>query len=255
MKKKFLLGMFTFFLGMLLSCPVLRAEGTASRLVDSANLLTDSEEAMLLEKLDSISETYQVDVIAAFVPSTEGYPADWYAEYFYDENGYGYGPGRDGVLLLVAMAEREYRILANGFAAQAISPEDSNFIGEWIVSDLTSGDYVEAVLSFAEECTYEIDGELYGFPFDFGGTLLFSLIVGLIAAWISTAVMKGKLKSVSRQTAAGEYTRQGSMQLTVSNDYFLYRTVNRQKKESNSSGPSRGSRSSGPSRHVSGGRF
>ena len=62
--------------------------------------------------------------------------------------------------------------------------------------------------------------------------------------------MKGQLKSVKKQVAATEYTKKGSMQVNLSNDFFLYSTVNRRKKQQNNS-----SSSSGSSRNVGGGKF
>lgn len=228
------------------------AETGAFLLYDGAALLTDSEANILLEKLENVSEIYQVDIIIATVESTGGYPADIYVEDFYDENGLGYGASHDGVLLLLAMEEREYRILSNGLGAAAISTEDIDSIGDLIVSSLSDGDYYFAFDTFIDECEYQINGEINGFPFEFGTNLLISLAVGLIVAFIVTQSMKSKLKSVRNQAAASQYTKQGSMQVTMANDFFLYRTVNRVRKANQSSSSSR---SSGSSRNVGGGRF
>ena len=220
------------------------------RLIDDADLLTDSVESDLLTKLDSVSEKYKVDIVIATVETVGDYTPDEYINHFYDANDYGYGKNRDGVLLLVSMEERDYRILSNGLGADAISSDDIEDIGEKISSYLGDGNYEDAFNNFIEECEYQINGEINGFPFDFAKNLIISLAVGFVIAFIATGVMKGQLKSVKKQVAATEYTKKGSMQVNLSNDFFLYSTVNRRKKQQNNS-----SSSSGSSRNVGGGKF
>ena len=245
MKKLFLTAI-ALLLCMGLSLTVFAA---SDRLYDEADVLTAQEESTILEQLNSVAEAYQVEVVIAIVEDLDGYSADRYVQAFYDENGYGIGQNRDGVLLLVAMEEREYRILSNGFGAQAITDGEIDSISDDIAPYLSDGDYAKAFESFIEACRYQIDGEINGFPFDYVTSLLISLGIGLVIALIATGSMKGKLKTVRMQKTANQYTRQGSMQITHSSDFFLYRTVNRTKRESSSSG------SSGSSRNVGGGKF
>ncbi len=248
--KKRILSIFTVLLMCLSLSTTAFAAPDTFRLYDEADLLTDSEERSLLDRLDSVSETYKVDVLIVTLETIDGYLADEYIEAFYDINDFGYGENRDGVLLLIAMEEREYRILSNGFGADAISPDDIDYIGDMISYDLSEGYYADAFHSFIDECEYEINGEINGFPFDFTMNLLTSLVIGLIVAFIATGIMRGKLKSVERKPAATEYIKSGSMQITTSKDLYLYRTVNRRRREKNTS-----SSSSGSSRNVGGGKF
>ena len=240
-----------FLMCITLSVTAFASEG-ASRLYDGADLLTDAEESSLLNRLDSVSEKYQVDFVIANVETVGNLTSDQYVEAFYDDNGYGYGADRDGVLLLLAMEERDYRILSNGLGAKAISDGDIENIGNKITSSLSAGDYADAFDKFVDECEYQINGEINGFPFDFAKNLMISLAIGFVIAFIATGIMKGQLKSVSKQLAATEYTKQGSMKVTTKNDLFLYRSVDRYKKETSSSSSSG---SSGSSRNVGGGKF
>jgi len=147
------------------------------------------------------------------------------------------------------MDSREYRILSNGFAAQAIGMDQIDAISEAIVSDLSDENYADAFIDFADNCAYYLDGYLNGFPFNTGKNLLISLIAGAVAGIITAFVLKNQLKSVRQQKQANVYIKSGSMQLTTSRDLFLYRQVSRtQKQSSNSSG-------SGSSRNVGGGKF
>jgi uncharacterized protein len=224
--------------------------------VDGADLLTDYEEADLLARLDDASDDLQADIVIITLESCGGYSADQVINAFYDQNDYGFGVNRDGVMLLLAMAERDYRILCNGFAATAITPSERDDIGAYIVDDLSAGAYYDAFGEFLEQCKWEIDGERSGYPFAFGRNLGVSLMIGVITALLITGVLRSQLKSVSSRTGAREYAKPGSMKMTQSSDLYLYRTVNRIRKPQESSSSSGGFRSGGGGgRHVGGGKF
>ena len=223
------------------------------RLVDAAELLSADQEADLLARLDQVSGELKCDVVIVTMDSCGGHSPDDVIEAFYDEYGYGYGTNRDGVVLLLSMAERDWRILSNGFASDAIPPSDIESIGDHIVEELSAGEYYEAFMEFATLCKYEIEGERYGFPFDFGMSLLISIVIGFAVAFIATGIMRSRLRSVRAQTGAREYTVPGSMQLTRANDLFLYRTLNRRHKPQQSSSGSRGG--GGGGRSIGGGKF
>ena len=61
------------------------------RLVDDADILTDSEEKELNQQLDTVSEEQECDVIIVTVDSLNGKTVEEYADDYYDDNGYGYG--------------------------------------------------------------------------------------------------------------------------------------------------------------------
>ena len=61
--------------------------------------------------------------------------------------------------------------------------------------------------------------------------IIIGLAVGVIIALIIVLVQKSGLKTVRRQAVAKNYIRQGSFNLTVQNEQFLYSNVERIKKE------------------------
>ena len=71
------------------------------RLVDDADLLTDSEEKELNQQLDTVSEEQECDVIIVTVDSLNGKTVEEYADDYYDDNSYGYGENNSGILFLV----------------------------------------------------------------------------------------------------------------------------------------------------------
>lgn len=212
---------------------------------DNADLLSDEEELALTEKLSGISGNYNAQIVVCTIESMDGGDIDEFLEYIYDYMEFGYGENHDGVLLLVCMDPREYRILSNGFAGVAIDSGDIDSIGDVIVSDLSDGNYAAAFDAFADQCDYYLDGHINGFPFNFGKNLLICLIIGIVAGVVVAFVLKGQLKTVRKQNQANVYVKPGSMQVTVRNDFFLYREVSKSKKESSSSSGSGSSRSTG----------
>ena len=219
-------------------------------LYDDADLLTDSEEAALMGKLAAVSTGYEAQIVVVTIASMDGGNIDTYVDYVYDSMGFGYGENYDGVLLLVCLDPREYRILSNGFAGVAIDSDDISKISDEIVENLSGGDYAGAFDEFVDECAYYLDGHINGFPFNAGKSLAISLIVGVVIGLIVAFVLKGQLKSVHSQSRAQEYVKNGSMHVNLSNDMFLYRTVTRTKKQSSSS-----SGSGGTARSKGGGSF
>ena len=217
---------------------------------DEAELLNETEVAQLNSKLESISKKYKAEIRVVTLSSMDGGDIDEFLEYLYDESGFGYGENHDGVLLVVCMDPREYRILSNGFAGEAITSGDIDAIGEAFKSDLSDGNYADAFNTFADKCEYYLDGHINGFPFNTGKNLLICLGIGLVVALIVTGIWKGQLKSVRKQSAANAYVKAGTMQITQSGDFFMYRNVTKTQKQSSSS-----SGSSGSSRSTGGGSF
>ena len=246
MKRKLLTMLLVVMLCVSLTISAFAASG--ADIYDKADLLSSAEETQIAEKLSKIGEQFNAQIVIMTVPTSDG-SIDTFVEDVYDGMNMGYGENQNGVLLLVCMDSREYRILSNGYAGEAIGIDQIDAISEAIVSDLSDGDYADAFITFADNCAYYLDGYLNGYPFNAGKNLVVALIIGVVAGVIVAFVLKNQLKSVRQQKQANVYIKSGSMQITASRDLFLYREVSKTKKAStNSSG-------SGSSRNVGGGKF
>ena len=106
MKKQF--GILLFSLILIVCMTTAISAASMPRLVDGADLLTDSEEITLLSMLGEISERQMLDVVIVTTNTLEGKSPMAYADDFYDYNGYGFGASYDGVLLLVSMEDRDW---------------------------------------------------------------------------------------------------------------------------------------------------
>ncbi len=240
------------------------ADRQKPRLVDDADILTEYEEDKLLEKLDETSERLKCDVAVVTVESLDGKTAQAFADDYYDYNGYGYGPGDDGVLLAVAMYERKWAISTYGLAHKAINDAAMSYMTDNFAEYLTDDEYYDAFNRYCSDCDsiitkYE-NGEVFT-EHDAKGSLpvvkyiLISLLVGVLLALIITLCLRSKLKTVRSKSGASDYTVPGSMQITNSSDMYLYRTVSKIKIEHKSGGSSSHTSSSGRSHGGSSGGF
>ena len=240
---------------LVLSMAVSVSAATDAFVYDDAGLLTEGERAALSGRLEQLSDTYNAQIVVATIPSAEGNDVDALLEQIYDGMGFGYGDQHDGVLLLVCMDPREYRILSNGFAGVAIDTYDIDSIGDAFVSDLSDGNYADAFDEFIAQCDSYLDGYLNGYPFDFGMSLMVSLLIGAVVGLIVALVLKGQLKSVRKQNQANSYVKSGSMRLTLQNDVFLYRNVTKTRKETKNNSSRGGGGGGGSARSTGGGSF
>lgn len=233
------------------------------RLVDEADLLSQSEEAELLTTLDEISTRQKMDVVVATVNGLRGKTAEAFADDFFDYHNYGQGDDHDGILLLVSMEDRDWHISTTGTAIRTFTDAGLDYMSNCFLPLLSSGDVAQAFSTYAGLADQFITQAKTDRPYDFdnlpkgpfnlilwGGV---SLFVGFLAALLYTAKLKAQLTSVRPQKGAQNYFKEGSFQLTQSQDLFLYRTLDRRTrpKSSNSFSSGRGGSSS---HHSSSGR-
>ena len=227
--------------------------GSERFIYDDAQLLDKNEHAILQQKLETLSRAYDTHIVVATLRSVNGGDADLLSEAFFDGKDMGYGDSRDGIMLIVMMDIREFRIVSNGEAADALTKRRIEKITDTITPALSDGDYADAFMTFADECAYYLDGHINGFPFPWVRNLAIALIVGLVIGLIVAFSLKAQLKSVRMQARAHNYVKANSMHLTYHSDLYLYRTVRRTRRENSNSSRSGGGGSG--SRNVGGGRF
>ncbi len=245
---------------------------TRERVVDMAELLSDSDKTALLSKLDEISERQKLDIVVLTVNTLDGKTPRDYADDFYDYNGYGFGENKDGILLLVSMEDRDWWISTTGYGITALTDAGIEYISKKFLSDLSDGDYAQAFTTYAELCDQFITQAKTGEPYDIGNmpkepfnvawNILVAFVIGLVVAFVVTNIMKKQLKTVQLKSEANNYVKANSMILTENRDLFLYNQVSRRarpKETDNRSGSSGGSSthtsSSGSSHGGGGGKF
>ena len=232
--------------------PVIQDEDVCF-LYDDADLLTDGEEATLAAKLEEISYARNTQLVICTIASMDGGDVDEFLPFLYDSMGFGFGENHEGVLLLICMDPREYRILSNGYAGEAIGPDQIDTLCDFMDTYLPNGHYVAAFNSFADQCGEMLEYYQAGSPFKIGKNLAISLVIGILVGVIVAFVLRGQLKSVRKKELAHAYVREDSMHLDYKYDIFLYRNVSRTEKQKREESTSSGS--GGSTRSKGGGTF
>ena len=158
------------------------------------------------------------------------------------------------------MADRDWAISTCGYGITAFTDAGQAYMVDKFKPALSDGDYYEAFDKYAVLCDDFLTQAKNGKPYDNGNLPKEFPYVGLIicigasigVAFLIVNGMKNKLKSVRTKTDADTYVRQGSMTLAQNRDIFLYRTINRTKRSTESSSSSSGSSGSSTHRSSSG---
>ena len=264
------------FLAFLLSlCLIIPVSAQTVSIIDDADLLFPDEIATLEDKAAVLKELYDIQAVILTVDSLYGVRSQDYADDYYDEAGYD----TDGVLFLLAMAEREWYISTSGSMIYALTDYGIQQIGEGTVSYLAEEDWFEGFCYFLDMLpeyidAFENEAPLDGYA-DFSGdyyhgdqdeilyyeekftpSFLVSLLCGIVAAGIVLLIMRMSMNSKRPQRCASIYMKEGSWKLTQHQDMFLYSNVTKTRKQEppkNSGGGSSVHRSSGGRSHGGGG--
>ena len=251
--------------------------------VDFADLLEDEELDALNARAEEISARQGVDVAILTVDSCEGEEPLQYAADFYDYNNYGQGVDHDGVMLMLAMEERDWAILTTGWAIDVFSDDTQRTMSREFRPYLSDGDYAGAFdrfLSMADVCLQQAaewdEGDVasgeFG-PEDWYSAyenrsalertlekMGYVAIAAAVITAIALAVMSAQMKTARAQRGAVNYIRDGSMAVTRQREIFLYRSQVRRKIESDDNHGSHGgsstfTSSSGTTHGGSSGKF
>lgn len=249
------------------------ASVSAQSIVDNAELLTDSEEALLEERTASVRESYDYDVVILTIDSLDGEDILSYANDYYDYNGYGVGSGYDGMIFVISMAERDFGTSTCGSGIYYFSDYTLDNIHENITPSLSAGEYFDAFDEYINQVEYVLysaaieeqpasanttmpeynlsggyDSSLY--TYDEGevstaevyifmeiGIIIVALVIGLI----TVSVMKSPMKNIGIKKDADSYTGADDLKLKRQIDRFIYSNVSKTRIETNNSSGSRSS--------------
>lgn len=237
MKKRILTAIIAFALIFAFTAPAM-ADDTV-RVIDYADILTDSAEYALEDKLEDIYYSLRFDAVVVTVDSTEGTPGQAFADDLYDYLGYGYGSEHDGILLLWVAEDREVFISTCGYGTYAVTDTGMKYLLNAVVPYLKDNDYAKAFNVFADKTEYLVKLARDGNRMDSKTgkdddenplvKVFLSLFVGMVPAAIVISVMKGKMKTVHAQRSAENYTT--LVNVDGGYDNFLYTDVQKVKKD------------------------
>ncbi len=237
----------------------------ATHVQDMAGLLTDAEVSKLDSKIAQLVEKYNFDLAIVTVNAFSGSSIIDWADSVYAESGYGRGEEKDGLMLSISMAERDWAITEYGYGAYAFNAYGREVIADKIVPHLSDGDYYKAFARFLDLADEFLQEAGQGQPYseshryrraNVALTIGISLAVSLIGAFCLVYSWLRSMNTRRQNSHASSYVVADSFQLHDSRDIFLYHTVTRVRrpKPSNSGGGG-GKISVGRGGHGSSGKF
>lgn len=268
MKKRILTIIMTLLLAMLMTAGAAFAAGSGNELcLDTSGAISEDQRMSLNEELEEISERQECEVIICAVDDFQGKTSTEYADDFFDLNNYGYGSGKDGIILLINTESRDWAISTHGYGITAFTDAGQEYIIEQIKPELGEDDFAAAFSQFAVLCDDFLTQAHTGEPYDNGNLpekeksmnliidIVIGIVIGFAIAFIIVSRDKAGLKTVRREAAARNYMRQGSLKLSVQHEQFMHRHVERHKKPDEPSGSSTHTSSSGEIHGGSSGKF
>jgi uncharacterized protein len=127
------------------------AYAVTPKIYDKAKLFSAAELEALENDANALSESLQLDIVVVTTDKNEGKTSRAYADDFYDQNSFGYGPDKDGVLLLINMEDREVYISTCGKGIRYLTDARIDSVLDKIYIDLGNGNYSTAVTGFMKE--------------------------------------------------------------------------------------------------------
>lgn len=231
--------------------------------VDTAGVIDPAYVQQLNAKAESISAEYKCEVAAAIVNTTGSTAPQAFADDFYDYNGYGYGSGDDGIILVVAVEDRTFAISTYGSAGYSFTDYGQQYMDQKYIPYLKNADWGGAANAYLDVCAELLEYERKnGISYDISyeesesnvlGSVLVSLLAGFGFAFFPISSMKKKMHNVRKQTDASDYMRNGSFRLDRRYDRYITSNVTRTPipRDNNNNNGNRLGGSGGSSFHTS----
>ena len=238
---------------LLLGLSVSASAAVYANVIDTAELLSESEAEALDARCSELEQTYGCGVYLMTVDDyTAYYSADSiesFAESVFLDLGLGAGEEQDGVLLVLSMAERDYDICAHGtIGNRTFTDYGKGVLAErYFLSEFGKDYWYDGFNRYLDGCTEFLQLDAQGEPFDRATDperledisvlkWIAVIVIPLLTALIVCLIMKGKMKTARKQTHADAYIPQNGVRLTRQDDVYLTTTQTRVKIETQKSG-------------------
>ena len=247
MKKKITLSL------LLALCLVLSLGGAALAsgemavpyVTDAAGLLTQDEVLALEAQAEQIAEDYGcapyilvVENYRDYEDTTDIFEAGMN---LYERWELGYGPEKNGLLLILSMAERDYALVTYGSVThRAFTDYGQDALYEQFLDNFRNDDWAGGFRDYLDGCAWLLEQARNGTPYDVNtapkGFNPLILVIPLVLALAVCLVLTAQMKTAKRKTEAGDYMVQGGAEMRVVQDIFTHRTVTRQVIQSENKG-------------------
>lgn len=224
--------------------------------IDDARLLTIEQRQELNAYAEKITETYGMGIYIMSVEDFHNYGEEpqifdvlWN---YYHDNSLGYGADRQGMILMLSIAERDFATFFYGEDTEyAFNGFGQAQLENYFLDDFGSDDWYDGFMDFLTASEDFMAKAAAGEPVRDNPWSLASVfvLIALFVSFVVTRLLWMKMANVAAQKGAKRYQTAEGLVLTKQIDQFLTQTIRRRKIESSDSGSGR----SGSSRAHSGG--
>lgn len=239
MKRKISLFLLLSILLALLIVPV-SAEAQLNYVTDEAGLLTDEQWLELEMLCEEISQTYHCGVYMVTVEDYQDYGTGDVFEVtygIYHDYELGMGAGRDGLILLLSMKERDFALFVYGDQAHYAFDEFGQlWLEDSFLPQFGEDDWYGGFRSYAETCRWYLESAAAGEPVRASNGIVYVLCIAasFLVALIVVLIMRSGMKNVQKATQANNYLS-ADLELTKNTDRYINTTRSRRKIETESS--------------------
>ena len=252
MKKRIFTWLLALLAALTLTVPAW-AEQTVDDIFvyDTEDLLTEDEWLELEMLADEISWRYNCAVYIVTVYDYEDYDSDihYAAVNIYDNNDFGIGENREGIMLMLSMYCRDYDLYVRdgGTAEYAVNKYVRHQLTAKFLDNFADNDWRGGFEDYLNACAEYLDRAEQGHPVrkPLTKVLPMALGIGVVLALAVCLFLTSKMKSVRQGAEADAYVTAEGLNLTEQYDRYTH-TTKTSRKISNDS-------DSGSSDHSGGG--
>lgn len=217
---------------------------------DNSDLLTFDEWEKLEARAADISQRHGCGVYVAFVDDYTVY-SDGGGVYkttyqLYHGDQLGMGDDRDGIIILLSMAERDYAMFVYGtYAETAFNSYGQEKLEKAFLGNFKEDDWYGGVSNYLSTCDEYLTRADAGKPVRESPALLIAIAV-VASCLLSGAIclfLKRSMKTVHQKVEANEYVAPGGLQLSKQYDRYTHTTEVRSKISSSDDSSSSGTSS------------
>lgn len=227
--------------------------GNMQHVMDLAGYLTSEEWESLESKAKALSESHQMGIYFIIVDDYTRYGTGnvyTVTTQIYHNKKLGAGKGRDGIIVLLSMAERDYAMFVYGKHAEyAFDEYGQEQLEEAFLGDFGNDNWYTGISNYLNTCDDFLTKAESGKPVRYSPWPLIGIMTALscvVAGAVCYSSLR-KMKTVHSKAEADAYLTGSGLHLTERYDRYTHTTQTRTKIESKSSS------SGGTSREEGGG--
>ncbi len=121
------------------------------RLCDDAKLFTEKAAEKIETQAEVLREEMNMDIVVVTTDYTGSMSSEEYADWYYEEGGYGVGKNHNGALLLLDMDNRELYVSTEGAMTRFLTDKRIDTMLDHAVPAMKQNDYAGAVFSMLDD--------------------------------------------------------------------------------------------------------